>query len=102
MEAAPGSKPVPCPNGRAETDLEGCAIIHNSLDGVMARKPRLYRTRDLIRRLEMEGWVARSGRGDHVVFKHPEKPGRVTVDTGVKEIPIGTLRSIYRMAGWKW
>jgi predicted RNA binding protein YcfA (HicA-like mRNA interferase family) len=50
----------------------------------------------------MEGWVARSGRGDHVVFKHPEKPGRVTVDTGVKEIPIGTLRSIYRMAGWKW
>lgn len=70
--------------------------------GVMARKPRLYRTRDLIRRLEAEGWGARGGRGDHVVFKHPEKPGRVTIDTGVKEIPIGTLRSIYRMARLEW
>lgn len=68
----------------------------------MARKPRLYATRDLLRQLEVEGWIRRPGKGDHVVFKHPTKPGRVTVDTGVKEIPIGTLRSIYRMAGWKW
>jgi len=68
----------------------------------MARKPRLYATRDLLRQLEAEGWIRRPGKGDHVVFKHPTKPGRVTVDTGVKEIPIGTLRSIYRMAGWKW
>lgn len=68
----------------------------------MARKPRLYATRDLIRPLKAEGWRRRSGKGDHVVFKHPTRPGRVTVDTGVKEIPIGTLRSIYRMAGWEW
>jgi predicted RNA binding protein YcfA (HicA-like mRNA interferase family) len=68
----------------------------------MARKPRLYRTRDLVRRLEAEGWVARSGKGDHIVFRHSQKLGHVTVDTGVKEIPIGTLRSIYRMAGWEW
>jgi predicted RNA binding protein YcfA (HicA-like mRNA interferase family) len=68
----------------------------------MARKPRLYQTRDLIRHLEREGWVARPGKGDHVVFRHPQKPGRVTVDTEVKEVPIGTLRSIYRLAGWNW
>ena len=67
-----------------------------------ARKLRLCETRELIRRLEAEGWVRRPGKGDHVVFRHPTKPGRVTVDTGVKEIPIGTLRSIYRMAGWGW
>jgi predicted RNA binding protein YcfA (HicA-like mRNA interferase family) len=68
----------------------------------MPRKPRLYETRELIARLTAEGWVARPGKGDHLVFKHPQKPGRVTVDKGVKEVPVGTLRSIYRMAGWKW
>jgi hypothetical protein len=26
----------------------------------------------------------------------------ITVDMGMKEIPIGTLRSIYRKAGWRW
>jgi predicted RNA binding protein YcfA (HicA-like mRNA interferase family) len=68
----------------------------------MARKPRLYETREVIRRLEAEGWRRRTGKGDHIVFKHPSIPGRVTVDAGVKEIPIGTLRSIYRLAGWEW
>jgi predicted RNA binding protein YcfA (HicA-like mRNA interferase family) len=68
----------------------------------MARKPRLYQTRELIRRLQAEGWVARAGKGDHRIFRHPDRPGHVTVDTGVKEIPVGTLRSIYRMAGWEW
>jgi predicted RNA binding protein YcfA (HicA-like mRNA interferase family) len=67
----------------------------------MARSPRLYETRALIRQLERDGWVARPGKGDHVVFRHPRSPGRV-VDPGKKEIPIGTLRSIYRMAGWDW
>ncbi|MGN6208849.1 MAG: type II toxin-antitoxin system HicA family toxin [Asticcacaulis sp.] len=55
----------------------------------------------IIKRLESEGWTRRKGKGDHVNFK---KPGHktVTVDTGAKEIPIGTLRNIYRMAGWEW
>ncbi|TAK49798.1 MAG: type II toxin-antitoxin system HicA family toxin [Xanthobacteraceae bacterium] len=30
----------------------------------------------------------------------PER--RVTVDMGAREIPTGTLRSIYRQAGWEW
>jgi predicted RNA binding protein YcfA (HicA-like mRNA interferase family) len=68
----------------------------------MARSPRLYETRALIRRLERDGWIARPGKGDHLVFRHPSRRGRVVVDPGKKEIPIGTLRSIYRMAGWDW
>ena len=66
----------------------------------------LYRnreTRDLLSRLRTDGWiVARNGPGDHVQFKHPVKPGKVTVDSGESEIPTGTLRSIYRQAGWEW
>ncbi|MFD1302131.1 type II toxin-antitoxin system HicA family toxin [Methylobacterium marchantiae] len=61
------------------------------------------RTRDVIADLYGDGWnIDRKGPGDHVQFKHPSKPGRVTVDTGEPEIPTGTLRSIYRQAGWEW
>ncbi len=60
-------------------------------------------TRDLIGRLRADGWVvARKGPGDHVQYKHPTKPGRVTLDAGRREQAMGTLRSIFRQAGWDW
>jgi predicted RNA binding protein YcfA (HicA-like mRNA interferase family) len=66
-------------------------------------KGKSRKTADAQRRLSAEGWVvARKGPGDHLQYKHPAKPGRVTVDAGAREIPTGTLRAIYRQAGWKW
>ncbi|MBV9217906.1 MAG: type II toxin-antitoxin system HicA family toxin [Methylobacteriaceae bacterium] len=59
------------------------------------------RPNELVKRLRAEGWIERKGKGDHINFKKPGHP-TVTIDTGVREIPIGTLRSIYRAAGWKW
>ncbi len=59
--------------------------------------------KEVVRRLGADGWVVkRRGPGDHVQFTHPEKPGRVTVDMGARDIPIGTLRSVFRQAGWEW
>ena len=46
--------------------------------------------------------IVRVGPGDHVQYRHPEKPGRVTIDRGAREFPTGTLRSIFRQAGWEW
>ena len=67
----------------------------------MAR--RTMKPREIVRRLRDEGWeVVRRGPGDHLQFKHPTLPGRVSVDMGAGDIPIGTLRSIFRQAGWKW
>jgi predicted RNA binding protein YcfA (HicA-like mRNA interferase family) len=61
------------------------------------------RPRDVIRKLSADGWVVkRKGPGDHVQYVHPRKPGKVTVDMGAGDIPMGTLRSIFRMAGWDW
>jgi hypothetical protein len=37
----------------------------------------------------------------HVQFKHPTKPGRVTVPYANRDIPLGTLRSIEKQAGLK-
>jgi predicted RNA binding protein YcfA (HicA-like mRNA interferase family) len=53
--------------------------------------------KDVVSRLLSEGWKeVRKGPGDHVQYKHPQRPGRVSVDMGVREYPAGTLRSIYR------
>ena len=58
---------------------------------------RVMTPKDIVRRLRGDGWVVRRrGPGDHVQFVHHTRPGKVTVDMGVREIPIGTLRSIFR------
>jgi predicted RNA binding protein YcfA (HicA-like mRNA interferase family) len=54
-------------------------------------------------RLLRDGWsIVRNGPGDHVQYKHPTQKGRVTIDKGTREIPTGTLRSIFSQAGWEW
>ncbi|WP_343061139.1 type II toxin-antitoxin system HicA family toxin [Prosthecomicrobium pneumaticum] len=59
-------------------------------------------SKDLIRRLHDEGWVEVSINGSHHNFKHPSRPGRVTVPHPRRDIKLGTVRSIYRQAGWPW
>lgn len=59
------------------------------------------KSRDVIRALEADGWEempARSGTS-HRHFKHPTKPGRVTVPHPTKDLPIGTLISIEKQSG---
>ncbi len=76
---------------------------YTSTEWPMSRIDHSTRTRDVLKALAADGWtVARKGPGDHVQYRHPTKPGRVTIDTGAREIPTGTLRSIYRQAGWAW
>jgi len=69
----------------------------------MGRRDRNAKRRDIEARLASEGWiVVRVGPGDHVQYRHPDRAGRVTIDRGAREFPTGTLRSIYRQAGWEW
>jgi predicted RNA binding protein YcfA (HicA-like mRNA interferase family) len=56
-------------------------------------------SREIIRLLEADGWYRVGQRGSHVQFKHPTKPGRVTVPHPEKDIPAKTLRSIERQSG---
>ncbi|WP_461393155.1 type II toxin-antitoxin system HicA family toxin [Deferrisoma sp.] len=57
---------------------------------------------EVIRRLRREGWVLHHVKGSHHQFKHPEKPGKITVPHPKRDLPVGTLRSIFRQAGWEW
>jgi predicted RNA binding protein YcfA (HicA-like mRNA interferase family) len=58
-------------------------------------------SRDIIRALAADGWERVAQRGSHVQFKHPTKPGRVTIPHPKKDIPLGTLRSIEKQSGLK-
>ncbi|HEV7372076.1 type II toxin-antitoxin system HicA family toxin [Arenibaculum sp.] len=55
-------------------------------------------SRDVITAIEADGWYKVAQKGSHVQFKHPTKPGRVTVPHPKKDIPVGTLRSIAKQA----
>ena len=58
------------------------------------------KVRDVIRRLVDDGWVKVSQRGSHRHFKHPTKPGKVTVPgKSSDDLAEGTYRSILRQAG---
>jgi len=59
------------------------------------------KSRDVIKRLEADGWVLGRIKGSHHQFKHPMRPGLVTVPHPKAEIPKGTFLSIARQAGWK-
>jgi predicted RNA binding protein YcfA (HicA-like mRNA interferase family) len=58
-------------------------------------------SRQVIRRLQENGWFQVAQAGSHKQFKHPVKPGRVTVPFPKKDIPAGTLKSIEKQAGFK-
>lgn len=55
----------------------------------------------VIKQLEADGWFLVRVTGSHHHFKHPEKPGVVTIPHPRKDIPAGTLNSIRKQAGWK-
>lgn len=57
-------------------------------------------SRKLIKLLKADGWYLVDVNGDHHQFKHPTKKGRVTVPHPNSDIPVGTVRSVYRQAGW--
>lgn len=57
------------------------------------------KVREILRRLEQNGWDEARMRGSHRVLKHPTKPGIVVVPGNLSdEVAIGTLRSIWKQA----
>jgi predicted RNA binding protein YcfA (HicA-like mRNA interferase family) len=58
-------------------------------------------SKQVIKKLESEGWVLRRVKGSHHHFKHPTKVGLVTVKHPDGDIPTGTLQSIQKQAGWR-
>ncbi len=56
-------------------------------------------SREAIKALEAAGWLQVRQKGSHKQFKHPDRPGLVTVPHPSKDLKPGTLRSIERQSG---
>lgn len=57
---------------------------------------------EILRMLANDGWVQVAMSGSHRQFKHPTKPGRVTVHGKPSDtIAPGTLNSIMKQSGLK-
>jgi len=61
------------------------------------------RVKDIIRQLEDDGWFFLvATRGSHRQYKHPVRPGRVTVaGKPSDDLAPGTLNSILKQSGLK-
>ncbi len=58
------------------------------------------KVREVLRLLEDDGWFFVGQRGSHRQYRHPSKPGKVTVaGKPSAELATGTLGSIFRQAG---
>jgi len=60
------------------------------------------RVKDLIARLEADGWHLVRTKGSHRQYHHANKPGTVTVSGKLSvEVPAGTLNGVLKQAGLK-
>jgi predicted RNA binding protein YcfA (HicA-like mRNA interferase family) len=60
------------------------------------------KVRDVLRVVQGDGWYQVTQKGSHRQFKHPVKPGRVTVaGHPSQEMDKGTVNSILKQAGLK-
>jgi predicted RNA binding protein YcfA (HicA-like mRNA interferase family) len=60
------------------------------------------KVREVIKLIESDGWFLVATRGSHRQFKHPSKPGRVTVaGKPGDDLAPGTLNSVLKQAGLK-
>ena len=60
------------------------------------------KVRVVLKLIQDDGWEHVRTKGSHRQFKHPNKPGKVTVAGKPSlEVPPGTLTSILKQAGLK-
>jgi len=61
---------------------------------------RRVKVREVIKLIEEDGWRLSRTRGSHRQYKHPTRPGLVTIPGKLgKDLPVGLQRSILRQAG---
>ena len=59
----------------------------------------ILKVREIIKMIEEDGWYLVVTKGSHRQYKHPEKPGRITIAGHPgDDLAPGTLHSIYKQA----
>ena len=55
--------------------------------------------REVEKILKQDGWYQVKQKGSHHQYKHPTKPGKVTIPEHAGDVNIDTVKSIMRQAG---
>ncbi|WP_435621064.1 type II toxin-antitoxin system HicA family toxin [Anoxybacillus eryuanensis] len=58
-----------------------------------------YSSKELIKMIQQDGWYIVRTTGSHHQFRHPSKPGLVTIPHPKKNLPTKTIKSILKQAG---
>jgi predicted RNA binding protein YcfA (HicA-like mRNA interferase family) len=58
-------------------------------------------SREIIAALLKDGWFEAGQTGSHRHYKHPTKPGKVTVPHPKRDLPVKTVKSIEKASGLK-
>ena len=62
----------------------------------------MMKVREVIKMIEADGWVLVATKGSHRQYKHPQKPGRVTIAGNFNhDLAPGTLNSVLKQAQLK-
>jgi predicted RNA binding protein YcfA (HicA-like mRNA interferase family) len=61
-----------------------------------------YSSREVIKKLEADGWYLDRVSGSHYCFKHYKKAGLVTIPHPRRNLPVKTLLSIQKQSGVKF
>ena len=60
------------------------------------------KVRDIIKKVEKDGWILVRTRGSHRQYKHPTKPGLITIAGKPNDdLAPGTLNSVLKQGGYK-
>lgn len=66
------------------------------------RGMKRYKTKEIIRMLEKDGWICIAQRGSHRQYKHSTKSGKVTINGQLNDtLTQFILNSIFKQAGWR-
>ncbi len=88
-----------------ETLVDSVPVVYSRASrrglGVVIEESQM-KVREAIRLIESDGWIWVATRGSHRQYKHPEKPGRVTIPGNLNDdLAPGTFNSILKQAGLK-
>jgi predicted RNA binding protein YcfA (HicA-like mRNA interferase family) len=58
-------------------------------------------SKDLIKKLEADGWVPRGAKGSHHIYVHPLRGGHISVPHPKKDMGVGLVQKLLKQAGLK-
>ena len=58
-------------------------------------------SKELISKLEKDGWTLRGSKGSHHIFIHPIKTGHISVPHPKKDLGIGLVQKLLKQPGLK-